>query len=197
MGSGQDAPQPGNAAQGTPAAVTADQEQRHRPGTGFIYLPHPHIAMRKRSGPVKIADLLPAHNAVVRFNSRLALLITIGVGSMWCAYLFMALAFVSFPAAVKSGDTIILVAWISQTFFQLVLLPIIIVGQNLQGQASDMRAEQTYNDAEAVLHEALQIQEHLTAQDRQLQHQDERLRAIIDALLTAYPAAAEVLTPAE
>jgi hypothetical protein len=174
---------------------TADHGRPHRFGTGFIYVPHPHIARRQREGPVKVADQLPAHNPLVRFNSRLALLITLGVGSMWCAYLFIALAFVSFPAAVHSGDTIILVAWISQTFFQLVLLPIIIVGQNIQGEAADKRAQQTYDDAEAVLHEALQIQEHLLAQDEQLRRQDQRLQEIIEALLRAYPATAPQVSP--
>jgi hypothetical protein len=161
-------------------------------------VPHPHVARRQREGPVKVADLMPMHNPVVRFNSRLALLITVGVGSMWCAYVFLALALVSFPAAVKSGNTIILVAWISQTFFQLVLLPIIIVGQNIQGAAADKRSQQTYDDAEALLHEALQIQQHLTAQDRHLQRQDQRLQEIIEALLQAYPAATpEMSAPAE
>jgi hypothetical protein len=47
-----------------------------------------------------------------------------------------------------------------------VLLPVIIVGQNLQAKASDKRAEDTYNDAAAVLHEALEIQKHLLAQDQ-------------------------------
>ena len=191
----QDAQQPGEQVQGTPTSATSDSDRIHRPGMSFTYLPHPHVARRKREGPVKVADQLPKHNPIVRFNSRIALLITIGVGSMWCAYLFIALALVSFPAAVKSGDSIILVAWISQTFFQLVLLPIIIVGQNVQAEASDKRAQQTYNDAEAVLHEALQIQEHLTAQDNHLQIQDERLREIIDALLKAYPVAASAVSP--
>jgi hypothetical protein len=151
-------------------------------------MPHPHIAQRTREGPVTVAAQRPAHNWVVQFNSRLALLITIGVGSMWCAYLFIALALVSLPAAVQSHDTITIVAWISQTFFQLVLLPIIIVGQNIQGEAADQRAQQTYNDAEAVLQEALQIQHHLALQDRHLARQDQRLQAIIAALQRAYPA---------
>ena len=56
--------------------------------------------------------------------------------------------------------------WTSSEFLQLVLLPIIIVGQNIQARASDKRAEETYNDAEAVLHEATQIQEHLLVQDK-------------------------------
>jgi Tfp pilus assembly protein PilO len=72
----------------------------------------------------------------------------------------------------------------------LVLLPVIIVGQNIQGAASDKRAEQTYSDAEAILHEAMQIQEHLAVQDHHLQRQDKRLQEIIQALLKTYPAAA-------
>src|SRR5919198_5028116 len=195
MGSDHDAPQSGGQAQGTPTTAPSDNDRIDRPGMSFTYVPHPHIARRKQEGPVKVADQLPKHNPVVRFNSRIALFITIGVGSMWCAYLFMALAFVSFPSAVKSGNTIILVAWISQTFFQLVLLPVIIVGQNIQGAAADKRAQQTYDDAEAVLHEALQIQQHLTAQDHHLHRQDQRLQEIIDALLKAYPAATSKVSP--
>ncbi len=87
---------------------------------------------------------------------------------MWAAYLFTLLALISFPSAIKSGDSIIIVAWIAQTFLQLVLLPIIIVGQNIQAKASDKRAEQTYEDAEAVLHECQALQEHLLAQDEVL-----------------------------
>ncbi len=64
-----------------------------------------------------------------RFNARVAVLITKGVGSMWCAYAFALLALVSFPAAISSHDPIIIVAWIAQTFLQLVLLPIIIVAR--------------------------------------------------------------------
>ena len=56
-------------------------------------------------------------------------------------------------------------AWIAQTFLQLVLLPIIIVGQNVQAAAADARSQATYDDASAVLEEAKQIQEHLIAQD--------------------------------
>ncbi len=66
---------------------------------------------------------------------------------------------------MKSGDTIVIVSWVAQTFLQLVLLSIIIVGQNVQSAAADKRAEATYEDADAVLHTALQIQKHLEAQD--------------------------------
>ena len=62
-----------------------------------------------------------------------------------------------------------MVQWISQTFLQLVLLSVIMVGQQVIGRASDERAINTYNDAEAVLHEAQQIQAHLAVQDAALE----------------------------
>ena len=75
-----------------------------------------------------------------RFNMWLAVRITTVVGSMWCAYAFALLALISLPAVIRSGDPLIIVAWIAQTFLQLVLLPIIIVGQNVQAAATDARA---------------------------------------------------------
>jgi hypothetical protein len=74
------------------------------------------------------------------FNTRIAVGITKSVGSMWCAYGFALLAFISLPSAIKSGNSIVIISWIAQTFLQLVLLPIIIVGQNIQATASDARA---------------------------------------------------------
>ncbi|MDA8285527.1 MAG: hypothetical protein M0Z42_20010, partial [Actinomycetota bacterium] len=62
-----------------------------------------------------------------------------------------------------------LVSWVSQTFLQLVLLSVIIVGQNVLAAAADKRAEATYTDADAVLHEVVKLQEHLLAQDEVLQ----------------------------
>ena len=133
----------------------------------FHHVPHPHIAKRKEHAPFKRRDLLPGKNAIERFNSQVAVQITSAVGTMWCAYLFAILACFSLPEAIRGG-TSTLIPWIAQTFLQLVLLSIIIVGQKVDGAASDKRAIETYNDAEAVLHEAVQIQEHLAAQDRVL-----------------------------
>src|SRR5713226_1473863 len=105
---------------------------------------HPRIALRKKLGPVKVSDLMTkgAGGPITRFNSWLAVKVTNGVG---------------------------IVSWISQTFLQLVLLSIIIVGQNVLAAASDKRAEATYEDADAVLHTALQIQDHLAAQDAEIE----------------------------
>jgi len=130
----------------------------------FQHIPHPRIQERRTSGPAKVADQLPTATGSARFNSWLAVRITSGVGTMWCAYAFAALALISLPDAIKTGRPAI-ISWIAQTFLQLVLLSIIIVGQNIQSAASDKRATDTYKDAEAVLHEALQIQRHLDVQD--------------------------------
>ena len=78
---------------------------------------------------------------VGEFNNRVGLMVTRGVGTMWAAYLFAALALISLPAAIASRSPIIIVAWIAQTFLQLVLLPIIIVGQNVISASQDARAE--------------------------------------------------------
>src|SRR6516165_10031292 len=138
----------------------------------FKFIPHPHIAARLRAGPPKVADVTKMDAGAPwydRFNAWLAVKITEGVGTMWCAYAFAALALVSLPSAIRSGSAVTLVSWISQTFLQLVLLSIIIVGQNVLAAASDRRAEATYQDADAVLHTAIAIQDHLLAQDEAIE----------------------------
>ena len=147
----------------------------------FEYIPHPHIAKRKLAGPPKIADArAQVHGGtwIGRFNAAIGLKITLIVGTMWCAYLFTMLALVSAPSAFSSGDSLIIIAWIAQTFLQLVLLPIIIVGQNIQAAASDARSQATFDDAAAVLEEAKQIQAHLAAQDAEIAKILSRIEAL-------------------
>lgn len=108
------------------------------------HVPHPQIAQRRVEGVALTAD---QH---LGFNGWLAVAITRTVGSMWCAYAFGALALISLPEAVHQG-VFALVSWISQTFLQLVLLSVIMVGQQVLAKASDKQALQTFRDAEAVL----------------------------------------------
>ena len=92
-------------------------------------------------------------SAVGRFNNWLALMITKGVGTMWAGYLFVLIALVSLPqalAAFLSGDTVTGITWLSQSFLQLVLLPIIIVGQNIISAAQDARAEADHETLTAL-----------------------------------------------
>lgn len=143
----------------------------------YTHSPHPHIAHRKKNAPADTSAPPAESGPVHRFNTWLALKITQAVGTMWCAYLFAALALVSLPSALQGGIPAF-VAWLAQTFLQLVLLSIIIVGQKVEGASSERRAIETYNDAEAILHESVEIQNHLAEQDRCLQH-------LIDELVEA------------
>ena len=107
-------------------------------------------------------DHLPTDNAYERFNKRMALAITRGVGTMTTFWLFCILALLSLPAVLSGfsafhgvfpgwlikASIIALIAWIAQTFIQLVLLPALMVGQNLQNDAADARAAKTFEDVE-------------------------------------------------
>src|ERR1700736_6297346 len=100
------------------------------------------------------------------FNAKFAVIITSGVGTMACAYLFAVIALISLPAiliqagVLKTSDVptfftkpglILIVAWVAQTFLQLVLLSIILVGQSVQSAASDVRAGKEFTDTETIL----------------------------------------------
>jgi hypothetical protein len=80
------------------------------------------------------------------FNDWLGEKVTTGVGTMWCAYAFGVLALISFPEALASTQT--LIQWIAQTFLQLVLLSVIIVGQNVQQRKHDamLASQQALHD---------------------------------------------------
>ncbi len=86
---------------------------------------------------------------------------------MWCAYLFALIALISLPAAIKGG-TATTISWVAQTFLQLVLLSVIMVGQRVAAQASDKQALQTFKDTEALLkmqdevHRLIEINNELT-----------------------------------
>jgi hypothetical protein len=109
-----------------------------------------HVELERvvRFNPREIRAML---QDVEGFNAKVALLITRSVGTMACAYVFAVIALVSLPAAINSGQVIIIVAWIAQTFLQLVLLSIIMVGQSVQSAASDVRAAKEFTDTETIL----------------------------------------------
>lgn len=145
----------------------ADQPAQHglmRVEQFFTHVPHPRLTQLRTEHPRRVKDPLQAS-----FNGRLALWITNNVGTMWCAYLFAVIGIIGIVGALTNSVFIVLlVGAISGYFLQLVLLPIIIVGQNLQATATDARSEHTYKDTEAILNECLQLQQHLQAQDKVL-----------------------------
>jgi len=126
-----------------------------------IHTPNPRIKERSTAGPH-----FTTHEHL-GFNGRLAILITNSVGTMWCAYLFAIIALISLPAAISGGKAT-LISWIAQTFLQLVLLSVIMVGQKVAARASDKQAAQTFQDTEALLkiqdevHRLIKINNELT-----------------------------------
>lgn len=153
------------------------------------HIPHPHIAHRKAHGPVKVADQHDRSNPLARFNTSFAIWVTKVVGSMWCAYAFAVLDLISLPDAINAGTSAI-ISWIAQTFLQLVLLSIIMVGQNVQADAADARSEATFKDTEALLHGQDHVALHLAAQDRVLRALVAKFDLDVD--LPAFPTAADI-----
>ena len=106
-----------------------------------------HLAAAIHPTPARIRR---AMSETAGANAKIAVLITKLVGSMWCAYVFAIIALLGLKQALNPGGEG-LIAWIAQTFLQLVLLSVIMVGQAVQSAASDARSEQTFQDTEKIL----------------------------------------------
>lgn len=117
-----------------------------------------------RAVHARTVDHLPSGTPYARFNKKVALLITTNVGTMTCFWLFCVLALAALPAALVEAHVIsptigligeagfvIMVEWAAQSFIQLVLLPALMVGQNLQNEAADARAAKTFEDVERII----------------------------------------------
>lgn len=114
-----------------------------------------------------VLDHHPGGTRYQRFNKQVAIWITKNVGTMTCYWLFTILALLSLPATLKLAGVlhsnqffpafvmtigfIYLIQWIAQSYIQLVLLPALMVGQNLQNVAADARAAKTFEDVEVII----------------------------------------------
>ncbi len=77
--------------------------------------------------------------------------ITRFVSTMWCAIVFALIALVSLPGALATGNLVTIISWIAQTFLQLVLLSVIMVGQDLQSRATAQMITETHQATLAEL----------------------------------------------
>jgi len=144
-------------------------------------------------------DHLPDHSAYARFNKKVAIWLTKNVGSMTCFWIFCCLSLFVIPSVIyamgyRTWVTFLppffvtfgfelLMTWLLSTFIQLVLLPGIMVGQNIQGEASDARAAKTFEDTEKLL-SLLDI------------HTEGGLRDAVEAIIAAMHPPATPRTPA-
>lgn len=115
-------------------------------------------------------------------NNRIAIILTRSVGSMSTAYSFVVLALIGLFAILGLLPPVIalLVAWLSQTFIQLVLLPVIMVGQNVLNRKAELQAEEQFNTTQKSYHDIEQIMLHLQEQDTELLRQSKMLLALIE-----------------
>ena len=147
----------------------------------------PHFGFTRHGFPVHLhtIDHHPSATRYQRFNRAVAVRVTSGVGSMTCAYIFGVIAVLGLPQAIGQSfqnghfSPLPLVQWIAQTFLQLVLLSVIIVGQNVSAEASDARQEKTFEHTETIM-------------DRVDEHTQGGIRAILDAV-TAQGAALQAV----
>jgi hypothetical protein len=147
---------------------------------------HPRFGRTKSGLDVHahVTDHLPRKGRAGRFNAWLAVKITAGVGTMWCAYIFCAISLAGLPQALQQSlagghfSALPLVQWIAQTFLQLVLLSVIIVGQNIGASAADARSARTFEDAEAIKTAVI------TALDRLDISTEGGLQAVLNAITT-------------
>jgi uncharacterized membrane protein len=134
--------------------------------TLYTTVRHHRVHLRHHHGPACV------HHEHVGVNGRIAAWATRRAGSMWTVYGFVVFSAVwmvlgssqclgfdpyPFPFLLFLGNIV-----------QLLMIFIILLGQQVLGRAGDKRAAQTFEDAEAILHDCEQIQNHLIAQDRHL-----------------------------
>ena len=135
----------------------------HRTSALFDHEHHPYH-------PRNVNLLHGAEQKAAGVNTRIAVGLTKTVGTMWTAYTFGALAVVGLMAIIGLLSPIValLVVWISQTFLQLTLLPIIMVGQNVLGRKSELQADEQFNTTMSSYNDIEQVMQHLSAQDAEL-----------------------------
>lgn len=136
---------------------------------------HSPAAVRRRDVYVAVHG----NHHVGQFNARVAVAISRAVGSMWCAY---AVALCSVPLvalALKTGDALT-VAWFSVGAIDLALLPILLVGQNVEAAAHDARAEADHLTLTALHRLTANVHEINELQTKILEQQSEIL-ARLDA----------------
>ena len=92
--------------------------------------PHPHVVNPK--------DLQKKRAS---FNDKLAVWIGTHVGSMYCFYLFNVIALLSAKSAFQTHNLVPIINWVSSNWIQLVLLPAIMVAQNVAQEATDAKSQ--------------------------------------------------------
>ena len=141
----------------------------------FHHEPHQHQ-------PRNVNTLQEAEKASAGFNTRLAVVLTRYTGTMWTAYIFTVLAIIGLFGLLGwlNPFVFLLATWVSQQFLQLVLLPVIMVGQNVLGRKTELQADEQFHTTMSTYHDIEQIMQHLSAQDTELLRQAKMLIHLLE-----------------
>ena len=127
----------------------------------YQHIPHPHK-------PRNVNKMHKEEQEAAGFNKRLAILLTRSVGTMVCAYIFAVIAILGFPLLPFGPLATQMVQWTSQTFIQLTMLSVIMVGQAVLGRHAELLAEEQFNTTQKTYHDIEQVMAHLDAQDEKI-----------------------------
>ena len=148
----------------TSAPVSPQVHLTHQLTSWLQHTPFPHHK------PRNVNEQHKAELEASGVNTRIAVGLTKSVGTMWTAYSFAVLAIIGLLAILGWLPALValLVVWASQTFIQLVMLPILSVGQNVLGRHAELMAEEQFNTTMNTYHHIEEIMHHLSAQDAEL-----------------------------
>jgi uncharacterized membrane protein len=160
---------------GTETTAQTQAHPKHHTMMLFHHEPHLHQ-------PRNVNKLHADEQAAGGLNTKIAIALTNSVGTMWTAYTFAMIAVVGLFAILGVFSPIIalLVAWASQTLIQLVLLPVIMVGQNVLGRKAELQSDEQFRTTMSTYHDIEQIMQHLCAQDAELLRHAKMLEHLLE-----------------
>ena len=155
-------------------------QQYRRPRMHMLYPHNPHPHKPNNTNAVHAQEQQGV-------NAKIAVLLTGLVGSMPTAYLFVLLAVIGLLGitGILPPVAAILIAWLSQTLIQLVLLPVIMVGQNVLNRKAEIQADEDFNINQKSFYDIEQVMQHLQAQDAELGKHTESLEKLMKMIARA------------
>lgn len=156
----------------TQTEATPQTRPHHHTHVLFHHEPHQHQ-------PRNVNEVHEAEKKTASFNDKLAILLTKGVGTMVCAYIFAVLAIIGFPGLFNAQISQ-WIQWASQTFIQLTMLSVIMVGQAVLGHKQELQADEQFNTTVSTYHDIEQVMQHLLAQDAELLRHAKMLEHLLE-----------------
>jgi hypothetical protein len=146
-----------------PSAELEPESPTAAPGSAlYQHSAHPHQ-------PRNVNHVHRREQETASFNTRVAVWLTKNVGTMQCAYVFAGIGIGSL-VGVATNNVVLAAVFgsLSSYFLQLVLLPILSVGQNVLGRHQELQADEMFKTSQRSFHDIEEIMAHLSAQDAEL-----------------------------